>query len=158
MKDLLELYDVRIESDNIIRSKDKKPKCPNDLLQPLVIKKKKEKLTQKEDYLYGCLLYSLCEILINNKHFKFKNQEEKDELRDACILKLCEIHNKYDESKGSTAYSYFFHCGYTAMLKKALEIAKIEKKKKEIEEILDLYKNNLIFVLDEDSINSDIDY
>ena len=122
-KNLENLLDSRykIGSDNIISKhvgKKWNPSAPNFILQPLVEKLQDEgKLDPKEEKLYGQCIMSLIEIVINNQHFKYQDEDIKDECRgDGLECVLLALPKNFDRNRGSTAYSYAFRCIYTAMI------------------------------------------
>lgn len=153
IENLKKLLDDRytICSDNIIRKmvgKKWNPAAPNFILQPLVEKLQDEgKLDPKEETLYAQCILSLVEIVLNNKHFKFQNEEIKDECRGAGMeCALLALPKNFDRNRGSTAYSYAFRCIYTAMI----HVLEIWNNKKEYEvDLEDLIKTNL--VIDEEN-------
>lgn len=147
----------RICDDNIIRKKVGKkwnPSCPNELFQPLVVKKTKNvTLNEKEDTLYGQCILSLIEIVLNNCKFRYQKEEIKDECRGEMLHDVLVAVPKYfDETKGSTAYSYAFRVCYVAgihvleKMNKMNELfEKLDDNKHKINEISeDFIETNLI--------------
>lgn len=133
---------LKICNDNIIRDKNNHPKCPNILLQELVVELQSKPLDHNKETLYGQLVMSLVEIVLNNKHFKYQAEEIKDDCRIEaypCILEGCK--KTFDSSKGK-AYSYAFRCAYTSMIHVLERNNKnnemIEKIREELEELLTL--------------------
>lgn len=123
--------------DNIIRD-PKNPKCPNAQLEPLVIKLHDEvKLTYDEEYLYGCLIMSLTEIILNNKRFKHQDLDLKEEIRSRVLTRIVDKLPKYfDITRGSKAYSLAFRIGYCEGIQTLLD----NNKKVEVErKLLEAY-------------------
>ena len=108
----------KICEDNIIRRRvgtKWNPACPNDWFQPLVEKiQNNNKLTPKEDQLYGQCILSLVEIILNNKKFKYQDWDIKSECQSEMLHDiLVNMPTNFDKTKGK-AYSYAFRIGYVA--------------------------------------------
>lgn len=91
------------------------PSCPNSLFEPLLVKKIAQgKLSEKEDMLYGQLILSLVEIVLNNPKFKYQSEYLKDDIRLEMIEDiLTNVPKTFNPTKGK-AYSYAFRTAYTA--------------------------------------------
>lgn len=102
-----------LSKSNEIQDKKCQPKCPNEIFQNLLMKRKnKEELSEYEDYIYGCALNSLVHILMKNKHFCLQTPEIQDECRLEMLCAIPTIENGFDKDKGK-AYSYAFRIFYT---------------------------------------------
>lgn len=132
--------------DNIIRD-PKNPKCPNKFLEPLVIKlHNNEKLKVDEEYLYGCLIMSLTEIVLNNKKFKYQDLDLKEEIRSRILVRLVANLPKYfDISRGSKAYSLAFRIGYCEGIQTLLDNnRKVQAERKLMEAYNQLIERGLL--------------
>lgn len=113
----------------------KQPKCYNPVFQKLVerIQDNTEPLTEREYNLYGQLVMTLVQIVLNNHHFKFQDPEIKDECRLEAYCCLLEAGPKnFDRNFGSTAYSYYFRLAYTSMI----HVLESKNRRTEIENVL----------------------
>ena len=101
---------------NVFRDKKHMPKCYNPVLQKLLerIQDNTEPLTEREYNLYGYLVMSLVQIVLNNVKFKYQDPDIREECRTEMYCGILEAGPKYfDRTKGSTAYSYLFRVAYT---------------------------------------------
>lgn len=105
-------------SNNIFRDGKGKPKCYNPVFQDLVERQQKnDKLSEREYNLYGYLVMTLVQIVLNNIKFKYQDPEIKEECRTEAYVGLLDGLTKYFNSKkGSSAYSYAFRICYTSMI------------------------------------------
>lgn len=139
---LLEKNGLVLCKDNIIRrKKDNHPSCPNYIIQPLAIMRQNdEKLTYFQDKIYsGCIL-ALREIVTNNRHFKYQSQEIKEECKDEMLEGLGAAEKHFDETRGSTFYSYLFRIFYVNAIH-VLERNNAERKF--LETLKELYEEEL---------------
>ena len=105
-------------SRGIFRDSKNKPKCFNPVFQDLVIRQKNgEVLSEREYNLYGYLIMSLVQIVLNNAHFRYQEPDIKEECRTEAYCGVLEgLVTYFDEKRGSTAYSYAFRICYTSMI------------------------------------------
>lgn len=105
-------------SKGIFRDSKNKPKCFNPVFQDLVIRQKNgDKLSEREYNLYGYLIMSLVQIVLNNAHFRYQEPDIKEECRTEAYCGVLEgLVPYFDENRGSTAYSYAFRICYTSMI------------------------------------------
>ena len=97
----------------------KQPKCYNPVFQKLVerIQDNKIPLSEREYNLYGQMIMTLVQIVINNHHFKFQEPEIKEECKTAAYCCMLDAGPKnFDRNRGSSAYSYYFRLAYTSMI------------------------------------------
>jgi len=113
----LENTNYIIQKKCVAKKADKgafRPLCPNELFQPLFEKyQNNEDFTNAEEYLFGCLVNSLANIVLNNKHFRYQIPEIKDECFSEFQLAILSGKDHFDKNKGS-AYAYCFRLAYVA--------------------------------------------
>ena len=106
----------RLDGD-IYRDDKGCPKCYNDVLEDLVVRQQKGVISAREYDLYGRLLMTLVQIVLNNHKFKYQDVDIKDECRDeAYVDVLAGLVKYFDQGRGSTAYAYAFRICYTSMI------------------------------------------
>lgn len=100
---------------DIYRDEKGAPKCFNQVFQDLVLRQQKGTLSPREYELYGRLVMTLVQIVMNNRKFKFQDPDIKDECRtEAYCDILSNLVSHFDSTRGSTAYAYAFRIAYTA--------------------------------------------
>ena len=119
---------------NVFRDKKNMPKCYNNVLQKLLERQQdNDPLTEREYNLYGYLIMTLVQIVLNNRKFKFQEPDIREECRTEMYCGLIEAGPKYfDRTKGSTAYSYLFRIAYT----QGIHVLEAKNKRKELDDIL----------------------
>ena len=99
----------------IFRDAKGAPKCFNGVFQDLVVRQKNVVLSKREYELYGRLVMTLVQIVLNNRKFKFQDPDIREECRtEAYCDILSGLVDHFDALRGSTAYAYAFRIAYTA--------------------------------------------
>lgn len=112
--DILDKVGYRLVGD-IYRDKKGFPKCCNEVFQDLVVRQKNGVLSKREYELYGRLICTLVQIVLNNRKFKFQDPDIREECRtEAYCDILSGLVDHFDALRGSTAYAYAFRIAYTA--------------------------------------------
>ena len=142
-------------NDNIFRDNKKKPKCYNPVFQDLVIRQQdNDKLSEREYNLYGQLIMSLVQIVLNNVKFKFQEFDIREECRTEAYCGLLEtLIGGFDRTRGSTAYSYAFRICYTNMIH---VLERMNVRKDIAERLQEMYED-----MQEDTghkVNNNVDY
>lgn len=140
---------------NIFRDRKHKPKCYNPVFQDLIIRQQEDNnLSSREYELYGQLIMSLVQIVLNNHKFKFQEADIREECRTEAYCGLLEsLITHYDKTKGSTAYAYAFRIAYTNMI----HVLERMNNRKEIGEKLE----EMYYDMQENTghkVNNNIDY
>jgi len=105
------------EDRGVFRDSKGAPKCFNYVLEELVLRQQSGVLTAREYELYGKMLLTLVQIVLNNHRFKYQDPDIKEECRDEAYVDVLGGLVKYfDKSRGSTAYAYAFRICYTSMI------------------------------------------
>ena len=103
------------KTSGIFRDSKGAPKCFNGVFQELVMRQKNGVLTSREYELYGQLVCTLVQIVLNNRKFKYQDPDIREECRtEAYCDILSGLVRHFDASRGSTAYAYAFRIAYTA--------------------------------------------
>lgn len=107
-----------LDKHNIFRDEKGKPKCYNPVFQDLIERQQdNDKLSEREYNLYGQMIMSLVQIVLNNAHFKFQDPDIKEECKTEAYCCILDSLVKYfDRNRGSTGYSYAFRLCYTSMI------------------------------------------
>ena len=114
--DILDKAGYRLVGD-IYRDKKGFPKCCNEVFQDLVVRQQRAVIMPREYELYGRLVMTLVNIVLNNHKFKFQDPDIREECRtEAYCDILSGLPRYFDANKGSTAYAYGFRIAYTAMI------------------------------------------
>lgn len=112
--DIMDKAGYRLVGD-IYRDKKGFPKCCNEVFQDLVVRQQRGVIMPREYELYGRLVMTLVNIVLNNRKFKFQDPDIREECRtEAYCDILSGLPRYFDATKGSTAYAYAFRIAYTA--------------------------------------------
>ena len=103
---------------SVFRDAKGRPKCYNPVFQDIVCRIKRQGMigiSPQEYDLYGKLVFTLTQIVLNNQKFKYQDPDIREECRTEALCDLLPaLPVNFDPSRGSTAYSYAFRICYTA--------------------------------------------
>ncbi len=142
--------------NNMFRDEKGAPKCYNPVFQDLVERQQKnDKLSEREYNLYGYLVMTLVQIVLNNIKFKYQDPEIKEECRTEAYVGLLDGLTKYFNSKkGSTAYSYAFRICYTSMI----HVLERMNKRRDLDANLEEMYNDYCLDCGHKVVNENVDY
>lgn len=84
-------------------------------LTDLVLKLSKgTELSDSENERYGIYILTIAYIVQEGPKFKYKSQQEREEMTDYQTLELLYGLPKFDPNRGSSIYSFAYRIGYTA--------------------------------------------
>lgn len=146
----IEKQGYTLDNNNIFRDKKHKPKCFNPVFQDLVERQQDgDKLSYREEQLYGQMILTLVQIVSNNHHFIAQDPDIKDECRTEAYCDILSWLVKYfDRKRGSTAYSYAFRLAYVAGIH---VLERMNKRNETIEKLHEEY-NKLMQITEENVI------
>lgn len=72
------------------------------------------RLTDGENNRYGIYIITICQIVQENPKFKNKPLNEREEMLEQQYYELLTNITHFDNSRGSSIYSYAYRIGYTA--------------------------------------------
>lgn len=150
-------------SNNMFKDEKGAPKCYNPVFQDLVERiQDNEKnpnlgtrLTEREYNLYGFLIMSLVQIVLNNHHFKHQDPDIREECRTEAYCGLLDGLTKFFvRTKGSTAYSYAFRICYTSMI----HVLERMDKRRDLDANLEEMYNDYCLDCGHKVVNENVDY